>query len=770
MFFNVLKRALAKKDRLFLSKLIPFATLEDKYFLTTYAGNCVSVIAVSGKDYNSIDSDKKEVLFNQIKSFLIGINEALNITIHISKKKEHGASLNRVSNNLENEISTKWNSNFAEVYTHDFYIVVSSSGSEDFASTLLGNVVKPSFLQNKETIKTATDRIINLLEEFKPYRLEEKNLIKFYFSLINGFERDDFVNVKQDINDYLAHSTIEFNDNYMTYSNGDQKLYSKWLSIVAYENDTDTSLFFRDLLSVKAEFTIYQNFQKLSQKKTKDFIVRREKHLANFHDSINNEEFEIVKDALLTNEEGLYNFSLYVQVFGENLKDAEADTIRLYNIIEKYGYNVKVEDENIQLLYHANIPETEHYLVRKRVKVATNLACLNSFEKNKGGFDRCSFGDLPTTKFFTSTGDVYNFVFHESERPQALGNTLIIGGSSSGKTTLTSFLIGEALAKYPSLVALAFDKHRGMQVFTEILNMKYTDFNDDIHLNPLNLNDTPNNRDFLLSWFLTMTKKNDIKNIKKIEDAVNTIFTSISKADRNLENAFSSFGISESDDSIVEIIRTYIGKGANSRFFSDKDSLDFKSRLATFNIDSVFRNPDALALISQYVFHKLYDYVSIDNNPFLIFVDESLAYFHNETFAKKLEELTLEIRKKNGIIIFGAQNYKQFHTNSHSRSILGNSIATIILFPDPTADENFKETFNLTDTEFEFIKNNSKPYHILVKKPNINESVILNVNLSSVGNYLKCFDSSSETVARLLNLKKKHSYEEYREIYLKVKR
>ena len=477
MFFEfVLRQALKQKEDLFLSKVVPFCELIDKSLLATFNSNVVSVVEILGKDYQSLSDEKRENIYFQVKAMFNSLQENINITFHTRKIKEKTAPLNKINDFLENKIGFKWSDNFSEFFSYRYFIVLSSSVAPSASQVILGNAVKNSLEKNIDSVKLNRQRVINLLGEFSPRLLRGKDLLEFYYHLINA--RESFGAKSNEINEFLAASNISFAPDYIVYDNL-HKIYSKWISIVRFENEADTNLFFKDLLSLKAEFTIYQNFQKLSMQATRDFIQRRQKYLANFHDLAGDDEFELIKDALLRNEESLFHYGFYMQIFDTSLASLDLSVAKAFNIIERYGYNAKIESENIQSLYHANLCEYEHYLVRKRVKVAGNLSAINSFEKSGDGLYKCSFGNAPVSTFFTASRDLYHFCFHESEKDRALGNTIIVGGSGSGKTTLTTFLISQALAAFPDLIALAFDKHRGMQTITESLQMSYTDFNDE---------------------------------------------------------------------------------------------------------------------------------------------------------------------------------------------------------------------------------------------------------------------------------------------------
>ena len=65
----------------------------------------------------------------------------------------------------------------------------------------------------------------------------------------------------------------------------------------------------------------------------------------------------------------------------------------------------------------------------------------------------------------------------------------------------------------------------------------------------------------------------------------------------------------------------------------------------------------------------------------------------------------------------------------------------MILFPTPKArPEHYIDGLGLTDSEYYWIKNCPNPRNVMIKKMGSN-SVIIDVDLSIIGNYLKLFSS-----------------------------
>jgi type IV secretion system protein VirB4 len=112
--------------------------------------------------------------------------------------------------------------------------------------------------------------------------------------------------------------------------------------------------------------------------------------------------------------------------------------------------------------------------------------------------------------------------------------------------------------------------------------------------------------------------------------------------------------------------------------------------------------------------------------------------------------------------------------NSGIKETILNQCQTVFLFANPNADkESYCKLFNLTDDQWAFIKGTSKnapKRSVLVKRiaPDNNEAVILDIDLSCLGSYLKFYRSGTESVQLVNRLQKQFGREGWREPYLEA--
>ena len=107
-----------------------------------------------------------------------------------------------------------------------------------------------------------------------------------------------------------------------------------------------------------------------------------------------------------------------------------------------------------------------------------------------------------------------------------------------------------------------------------------------------------------------------------------------------------------------------------------------------------------------------------------------------------------EGRKKRQAFLCAFQQPRFLDDNGLGDVIRG-QCQTVIFFRNPQANPSDYVTWNLTPREMNFILGKEfadRKYAILVSRPAIHESVILDVDLSGLGSYLKVYSSGNKNV------------------------
>ena len=186
---------------------------------------------------------------------------------------------------------------------------------------------------------------------------------------------------------------------------------------------------------------------------------------------------------------------LSVLIKGSSLAEVDSALAEARAAMAECGAVAVLEDVNLEPAFWAQFPGNFKFIARRAMVSVANFASLASLHSHPRGGASFHWGEPVTTLETTGFGP-YDFSFHNGD----LGNFTVIGPSGSGKTVLLSFLAAQASKFQPRLVF--FDKDRGAEIFIRAAGGRYGRLvpGEPSGLNPLQLDDTAENRAFLGQW------------------------------------------------------------------------------------------------------------------------------------------------------------------------------------------------------------------------------------------------------------------------------
>ena len=132
------------------------------------------------------------------------------------------------------------------------------------------------------------------------------------------------------------------------------------------------------------------------------------------------------------------------------------------------GIVAKPVDLALEAGFWAQLPGNFRWRPRPMAITSQNFLCFSPFHNFMTGKAAGNPWGPAVTVLRTASGTPLYFNFHaspageDSEGERLLGNTLILGQSSAGKTVLLGFLLAQAQKYRPTVVA--FDKDRGLEI------------------------------------------------------------------------------------------------------------------------------------------------------------------------------------------------------------------------------------------------------------------------------------------------------------------
>lgn len=745
-----------------LRQYLPFLeVLSDRKTIITKNNSLIRVIKIAGFDSANLSGDEQQELFNIRKNLFSFVPAEVKLNFYTLRRRlqETDDEDLSFSNQYADKISKEWNTQFKDSFVTEIFLVITRNFPE-ITKDLSQFEVKLNSARKEFGHYVA--QIHTLLNKFGTVDLDNhKNheLFKFFSYLINCYE----FNSKSEIDLFsnFSLSDISFNTStgLIKVTNDRVKKFTKVIGVRVNNNFSDENLF-NVILTLPYEFTIIQQIKNYTKEQNRNSFKVKIESLAQLPklSSIQSriEELAEAGEAIETNQTNFHDYSCYIKISGNSEEELESAVSEIQNTLATEGVTSVSETIGVILTFFSLLPDMDSLLtmlptsIRSRI-TTQNISDFVSLSSTKEGFRRCPFGEYPVVDFKTFQNTNYSFTFHQDDIDnRASGHTMVIGGTSSGKSTLMAFLLMNCL-KFQDIKILCFDSLQGLKLPITVFDGKYITVgkDTDLKLNPMTLPDSYANRNFQEQFIGMLSGGIDEKESDIVSEVIRQNYN-LDLKDRSLRNLRLAFDIEGYDTQlnrqrIASRIKKWVEQGDQNSihgdfFNSSEDNLNFSSNIVCFDMGEVLKDAELLAPISSYIFHKFNQIIGEEPSPHIFFIDEMQRYLQSENFNPNILRTIKESRKRNGIFVGCMQEASTLVDSKNGDEIIAN-LATLIIFPNAKArPEHYIDKLNLTDSEFDFVKTCANPRAVLIKKKH-GHSVIVNVDLSILGKHLKLFSS-----------------------------
>jgi len=294
-----------------------------------------------------------------------------------------------------------------------------------------------------------------------------------------------------------------------------------------------------------------------------------------------------------------------------------------------------------------------------------------------------------------------------------------------------------------------------MEIGVKIQGGKYISFDDVPQINPFQQKDSPANRAFLTRWLKTLSRLDDNHTMETINKVIDANY-SLDKQDRTLANLYLKFGL-KGEGGFYDNMARWLPDGIYETYFNGEvDNLSFENPIVAFDMTRVNKNPEVLAPIAEYLYHRIETLAEEDPSPFILWTDEYKNYLNNPVLGAKQALAKEQYRKLGGVCVDAVQDPSHVTGTMKEPNKLGidtlEQYATFIFFPSASADfELLKQYFGINKTEYDWIRNMANFRKILIKRKT-GTSTILNIDLSVIGSLLKAYSSDADKVVQVREL------------------
>ncbi len=341
------------------------------------------------------------------------------------------------------------------------------------------------------------------------------------------------------------------------------------------------------------------------------------------------------------------------------------------------------------------------------------------------------------------------------------GNTIIIGSTGVGKTTLEMFLLTLTRKWNPAPRLVLFDLDRGCEIAIRALNGRYftLEAGKPTHLNPLQRDPTPARIQFWEQLIRTCIATPALPLLpadeRAIADAVKTVALMPSALRRfsTIRQNLPKSG----ENSLFERLGRWCEGGALGWVFDQANDqlmdLDAASVIA-FDTTEFLDLPEVRTPVMLYLLQVMEELV---NGERLIYViSEFWKALDHEIFSDFAKQKQKTIRKQNGLGIFDTQSPSDVLRHPIGRTMVEQSVTKIFLANPEAVREEYVEGFGLSEAEFEVVRGLGAQggRRFLVKQDHT--SAICEFDLSGMDDFITVLSATTDNVALLDAVRERH--------------
>jgi type IV secretion system protein VirB4 len=571
--------------------------------------------------------------------------------------------------------------------------------------------------------------------------------LEFLSALFNGEMRPVLLPV-QDLGAYLPYRRVSFGEETVELgpAGPSPRSFTGLISIKDYPGQTAPGML-DELLRLPFELTVSQSFGFVDRQAAlsrMNLALRRMRSAEDEAVSLR-ADLSSAKDEVAAGRAGFGEHHMTIALRADTPAAVDEGVAEVQAALADLGIIAVREEIGLEPAFWAQFPGNFKYIARRGLVSTSNFAGLASGHNFPlGQADMNHWGEAVTLLETTAAGPYY-FNFHQGD----LGNFTVIGPSGSGKTVVMNFLLAQARKYHPRIIF--FDKDRGAELFIRAIGGRYDVLRpgEPSGLNPLQLDDNPVNRQFLIDWLSLLAGGADIDETARIKDAVDANFDQPAEH-RRLRHLAELFrgGHRPHGADLWARLRPWWGEGERAWLFdNERDLTDLKAETVGFDMTQILDDPAMRTPAMMYLFHRVEE--RLDGTAAIIVVDEGWKALDDDVFVRRIKDWEKTIRKRNGIVGFATQS-AQDALESRIASAIIEQAATQIFMANPKARAaDYIEGFGLTAHEYELVRTLPDNAHCFLIKHGA-ESVVARLDLTAERDILTILSGRERTV-RLLD-------------------
>lgn len=722
------------------------------------SGHLSAVIRLSGKPAGALERGARAELYRRRQAWLDGFaGKGLSLRSFTSRREVDLMPKEAITRDIyADRFFRAWHAPFSTALTAEHHVVLSASSGATRA---------------RETLEEELLRTLTELEPYKPKLLtlgneqEGSALLSFWADILSPQNTGPMPPVRHRINDLLVNGEVEFDrhDGLISfYSGAGQEQHCYILPVRLWGSEVRDSLITR-LLALPGRVSIFQNISVIDRATAMMMVKKRgERAMSWWSNGLSTGIEEDVADALAisrpdsSHSMALIQTEMNVFAYGATPEEARRMANGVRGVFAEDQMRTRAEIDVAQPIWFTQFPGYDTR-VRETQMYTGHAAQLMTFPAAPAGLRKCDWGDGPVLLLRTETGDPYPFGFHETEAQESIGHTIVIGRTGSGKTSVLVMLAIAAM-RYGKLRTFIFDRDFGCLVPTLAFGGRYLAIQSDVaglektHLNFMQLPLTDGNRLHIETMLRMMSGLDDPASREKFEEIIKGLGY-LKQNERTLGRMFKDLINDRSEVGMAMRPWLLEHAGVHGGVFDGpaSNSLNLKAPgPVTFDMTRALDDVKTAGPVAWDLWHRIDRELEESDEAGLIINDESQPCLANPIFREKTIHVLQRGRKKRLTLVLMFQEPNAIDViDPKAAAAIRKNTATWIFFPNAGARYAEYQNWGLTDIEWAFIKGSlpqvahmKRP--MLIKKPEIQESVIVDVDYSALGELAALFKSGKE--------------------------
>jgi type IV secretion system protein VirB4 len=746
------------------SDFVPFSVHYDPHTVITKNGELLQTIKITGFSHEDIESEEVSLRGAIRKAIQDSIHSTdYAIWFHTIRRKKNIAPRGIFKKDFAGYLNTCWRdrNHFETGFINEVYITIVKEGEasplfnpKNFIRELIPAIdSKKRFAFLEKAHAELEGTVLSMLEVLEEYGAKRLGVVEkdgVYYSQLCSFlgklttlTDHPWPLPDIEISKYLTDYDVTFGYNAMEVRNSDGA--RRFGAILTLKEYKELNLHALDkFLQLPCEFIVTQCIDFINHKKAlkdyeyQDYIFKVSKQ-SEMKEKIG------LKDILDSNRDSPVDYGeqqLNIFLIADTIKNLEERMKIASESLSEIGIISMREDIKMEETYWSMLPANFEFLKRLKPINTSRVGGFANLSNFPAGQNDNNHWGPAVTLFYTSRQTPYYFNFHNDDN----GHTSIIGPFGAGKTVLLNFLVSEA-RKFDSRLYY-FDQSRASEIFIRSIGGTYHLLGSDknaLKLNPLQIEDTEENRSFLVVWLESLISKVDESSDHKetFEACIEHLY-SLPTTSRNLSSVVAY--MQNINLELATRFEAWSEGGVYEHIFSkDTDTLDLSKRVKGFDLTPIISNPDLMIPVFSYLIHRIT--ISMDGEPLILVMDEAWKLLDNVWFAPRLDEWLDALKENNAMVIFATENVGEA-LHSPISPILIDHIATQIYLPDPEVRDEYQSVFNLTDLEASYVYSmKSQSRQFLLKHGN--DTIVATLNLKGMEDILSVLSSTPESIEKM---------------------